>query len=1077
MATYVPGVGSYLPDFKPFTPDYKFLSNVLDTKTNRYNTNYKAVNDLYSKVVYGDLSRGDTQAMRDQYAENLGPKLQQISGMDLSVMQNAQAAQSIFKPFFEDDLIVKDLVTTKHYKNEMGYANMLQNSPDREQREMYWTTGIQKMKYQMEDFINASQDEALNMAVPKYTPDADLYEMAMKYLKESGLEAEIDMPTPDGMWIVKKKNGDIITRQALQMVQKALKDDPRVVNAYHAQSFVTARSFAESGMQAGKFTTIDEGQRAWATEQIGRMEELIADRNKKLEDRQMKEKNIVVSWQNYEAQYGITDGSKAQQEQAEAASNFEATTEALEGNRNVLSDNKGISDESNTNQLLNRAYGLLMNYNMESDLQAAAIGYSNIGKKIGLEVNPYGKMKAQYQYDVALENLKNRNKLMQIAARKKADEEDEKDENDLKNKLALKITNNEMNTETSGAKDEDGEFNPNYNHEEDQNEKLVGYNEKVTNQEIDWALKMYQHLEADKKTGVVEIGGMKGNLQELSARLKEQYTEGDKKGQYIHQEAIDNLFGDMESKFINLKADASSFPDKSGPVFLRQNNGEDYLKALSQLSELKATRHALDYVNQGLTNAKANNLETALKLEGVFEEIDDGEGYSTLFKNGMPTMYTRDAKGNATQMTEDEYVKAFNDWARTKGKNIDIRNTPFDETGVLSSDNEEWQQDDDGNYAGVGWGQEGTKYIYPQYNGGSTVVIKYDDDTPFTFNEAKSSEYARRSYQKLKEVQNATMNGGLKSIATEADFKVYDVAQAMRGIRNMTQGDINKNQVYSVQFNAKDLTEPAVEMYSALLDQENETPSQEFYVYANKYQHNEIQEDDFVTTDEDIEILTEGGQGVSDEQRSNGKLLLRDLKMMIAENMRDKSGNASKDVANFEIKYFNTWTADSDNVTRADGDYAGYVIKPSLDFLGRYIGKGKLLEKAKIEDYMNINIVFKKEKDINPLRYGQFEFSATAAEIASSQNQVYTNNTSGGGDIYVQQNGGDNLNDYVLTYKPLALNEETGDFEYIGEEYINLGNDKNLLDAQVQQYIIGMQQLSITNKRAKDAWDLKNKNK
>ena len=80
MATYIPGVQSYLPNFQPFTPDYKFLSNVLDVKTQKYNTNYKAVNDLYSKVVYGDLSRGDTQAMRDQFANNLGPKLQQISG-------------------------------------------------------------------------------------------------------------------------------------------------------------------------------------------------------------------------------------------------------------------------------------------------------------------------------------------------------------------------------------------------------------------------------------------------------------------------------------------------------------------------------------------------------------------------------------------------------------------------------------------------------------------------------------------------------------------------------------------------------------------------------------------------------------------------------------------------------------------------------------------------------------------------------------------------------------------------------------------------------------------------------------
>ena len=85
---------------EPFTPDYKFLSNVLDVQTNRYNTNYKAVNDLYSKVVYGDLSRGDTQQMRAQYAENLGPKLQQISGMDLAMAQNAEAAQAIFQTFF-----------------------------------------------------------------------------------------------------------------------------------------------------------------------------------------------------------------------------------------------------------------------------------------------------------------------------------------------------------------------------------------------------------------------------------------------------------------------------------------------------------------------------------------------------------------------------------------------------------------------------------------------------------------------------------------------------------------------------------------------------------------------------------------------------------------------------------------------------------------------------------------------------------------------------------------------------------------------------------------------------------------
>jgi len=110
MATYVPGSKTYSREIQPFTPDYKFLSSVLGTRQDRYDTNYKQLSDLYGKVVYADLSREDTIGMRDQYANQLAPKIQQISGMDLSLRQNVDSAKSVFKPFYEDDLIVKDLV-------------------------------------------------------------------------------------------------------------------------------------------------------------------------------------------------------------------------------------------------------------------------------------------------------------------------------------------------------------------------------------------------------------------------------------------------------------------------------------------------------------------------------------------------------------------------------------------------------------------------------------------------------------------------------------------------------------------------------------------------------------------------------------------------------------------------------------------------------------------------------------------------------------------------------------------------------------------------------------------------------
>ena len=52
MATYIKGADAYLPDIQPFTPDYKFLSQVVNTRTDKYDANFKATNDLYNKVVY-----------------------------------------------------------------------------------------------------------------------------------------------------------------------------------------------------------------------------------------------------------------------------------------------------------------------------------------------------------------------------------------------------------------------------------------------------------------------------------------------------------------------------------------------------------------------------------------------------------------------------------------------------------------------------------------------------------------------------------------------------------------------------------------------------------------------------------------------------------------------------------------------------------------------------------------------------------------------------------------------------------------------------------------------------------------
>jgi len=417
MATYVPGSEQYLPDIKPFTPDYKFLSAVLDTRQDKYNTNWQATNDVYNKVVYAGLSRQDTSEQREQYVNNLAPSLEKIAGMDLSLAQNAQSAKAVFAPFFEDKLIVKDMVKTANYQKQMSYANRLQTSVDFDQRDLWWADGVKELQYRMEDFINMSPDQALDAKLYSYTPDADLGKMADKMLSEMkpplkmkfdhfgkdpdvvNADGTITKGKVNGDWIITTTNGEAVTGPALAMIQERLQDDPRVQNAYRTQAYVAGRDFAAEGMAAGAFSSVEEGQNAWAVETIKRIE---ANNNKDITDGTKKlaqQQKSTVRWSNYQQTNGIIPGSDDEKIMKEAQSAFDATSARLQ-NRMKIRDVAATSSpdlESN----LNRAYQLLQLTNMHGDMLKAAKAFSMRDMESTMRVNEYAKQSKQFEHDMA----------------------------------------------------------------------------------------------------------------------------------------------------------------------------------------------------------------------------------------------------------------------------------------------------------------------------------------------------------------------------------------------------------------------------------------------------------------------------------------------------------------------------------------------------------------------------------------------------------------------------------------------------------------------------------------------------
>ena len=416
MATYVPGSEQYLPDIKPFTPDYKFLSAVLDTRQDKYNVNWQATNDVYNKVVYADLMRSDTTDKREQYVNNLAPSLEKIAGMDLSLAQNAQSAKAVFAPFFEDKLIVKDMVKTANYKKQMSYAARLERSPDLDQQDMWWADGVKELQYRMQDFIDMSPEEALDARLYTYTPDADLGKMAQKMLGEMDppLKMEYDHyavnkdGSVNGDIIITTTNGEAIVGPALAIIQERLADLPRVQNAYRTQAYVASRDFAASGMKEGAFSTVQEGQQAWATATIDNIQ-FNNDREIESGTTELAEKKqSTVSWDSYKQSSGVIPGSDEEKLMQEAQNDFDAVSAVLK-NKFKIRDiaNHNSPDLEST---LNKAYSMLQFTNMRTDMIKAAQAYSMRDVKSVIRETDAAKDARKYQYSLMLEEVRYRNK-------------------------------------------------------------------------------------------------------------------------------------------------------------------------------------------------------------------------------------------------------------------------------------------------------------------------------------------------------------------------------------------------------------------------------------------------------------------------------------------------------------------------------------------------------------------------------------------------------------------------------------------------------------------------------------------
>lgn len=409
MATYIKGEKNFYPDIKPFTPDYKFLNATLDAREAKYQAGWEATNDVYSRI-YSDLSREDTRDFQKQFIEKLAPEMQKISGLDLSIAKNVDAAKGVFAPFFEDDVVVKDMVYTSTYKQQMRYADQLAQSPIQEVRDKHNPIATEAMNYRLQEFINADKNTALQMRLPEFVEDPDIPEMGIKYLQDLGYKFEEydrlqDTSGKDGIlgtkddipnkWIITEKGGKRVELDAYNQIMSGLYDDPRVTKWYNTKAYVDSKRYANQVTQDGSVTEA-QALSNWAKEQVFRLEEL----NKKQIDTdkaEIKDKaDVIVRWDNFQATTGLTP---AEEKHVETEKTYAEQLRAdLE--KRLGMDKLAVSPDIDETATISKAYSMLANYYMDQDMRRAAYNFSNLERSLKIEEDPYTIQDEKYKYEL-----------------------------------------------------------------------------------------------------------------------------------------------------------------------------------------------------------------------------------------------------------------------------------------------------------------------------------------------------------------------------------------------------------------------------------------------------------------------------------------------------------------------------------------------------------------------------------------------------------------------------------------------------------------------------------------------------
>lgn len=248
MASYIDNIfqNARIQDVTAFTPDWNFLSQGQAQLSAIQKKNFADFAQKYNSLIDADLTREDTTATRDAYKKQAEEFIRQVSGADLTDPRNVKAADAVFTPLVDDKVYLRDIINTRTVKDAFAKAQAQATSLNPNERDLYNENSLKQLNYFLQDFKNASPDEAINMQAPAYIPGINLEKMALNFFNRQEYEVEVDQPT--GQWIIKTKGGQLVEGNLRAGLMAEFYSDPLVRQNIQLKNSMQRRDFVESNL-------------------------------------------------------------------------------------------------------------------------------------------------------------------------------------------------------------------------------------------------------------------------------------------------------------------------------------------------------------------------------------------------------------------------------------------------------------------------------------------------------------------------------------------------------------------------------------------------------------------------------------------------------------------------------------------------------------------------------------------------------------------------------------------------------------------------------------------------------------